>query len=131
MLFCLSSCIFVPFISAYKELGNSPADRKKLFSKSQKDFNTSLLNVSKMQLQSFFIDPKDAYYYFKKNLKNQKVFKIENEYLDFDDEAKLITAYVNVKYFKVPVYIVNDRTEVQVWSFEKKLGWKIKEIKDE
>lgn len=122
----MSGCIFVPAIDAYNQMGLSKVDREKLLPKEVKKFQEALYwSQSQEALQYVREDRRaevgpDLF----KSLENTRVVESKTGSIEYDADSYKATVTVLVRFYKVPFYIVTDRTEKQVWEFTLSDGWK-------
>lgn len=113
----LSGCVLVPFIQAFKEVGATEGDRMALLDKEVKGFNAAVVwgnhteaagyvaPESQLKLSSQFKDATDE-----ERIVDTKVTNVA-----WADSAREATVQVKTKFYRVPVYVVNTRTEEQRW----------------
>ena len=131
-LLVLPSCVLTPLIQGYKDLGVSESDRMQLLP----------LNMKKFQDALYWGDPTEALNYVvsdsrlqmepELNKLRKKTMRIVDSRVDsvsWGDSARDATVKIAMQYYAVPVYIVKERTDEQVWVFETTGGWKLKSTK--
>ncbi|MEN9846437.1 MAG: hypothetical protein RIS36_1584 [Pseudomonadota bacterium] len=122
----LSGCVLVPFIQAFKEVGATEGDRMALLDKEIKGFNAAMVwgnhqeaagyvaAESKLNLSSQFKDTSEE-----ERIVDTKVTNVA-----WADGAREATVHVKTKFYRVPVYVVNTRTEEQRWTWSSG-AWKL------
>lgn len=125
----LSGCILVPFIQAFKETGATEADRMALLSDEVKKFNAAVVWGNKTEAMTFVAGESKLKLQsqFKDNSEDERIVETKVDSVEWGDAARTATVSVKVRYFRVPVYVVNVRKEEQQWQFTMSDGWKIKE----
>lgn len=125
----LSGCILVPFIQAFKETGATEGDRMALLSEEVKKFNAAVVWGNPTEAMTF-VAPESQLKLssqFKDKSEDERIVETKVDSVEWGDAARTATVSVKVRYFRVPVYVVNVRKEEQQWQFTLSEGWKIKD----
>ena len=78
---------------------------------------TFVAGESQLKLSSQFKDHSD----------DERIVETKVDSVEWGEAARSATVLVKVRYFRVPVYVVNVRKEEQQWQFTMSDGWKIKD----
>jgi len=124
----LSGCIIVPFIQAFKETGATPADRMALLQPEAKKFSDAVVMGNKIAAMAFVLPESrsEVSKQIKGKNEDEKVVETRFDDVQWGEDAWNATVTMKVKYFKVPFYIVETRTEEQRWEFSMADGWKLR-----
>jgi hypothetical protein len=125
----LSGCILVPFIQAFKETGATEGDRMALLSEEVKKFNAAVVWGNPTEAMTFVAGDSQLKLssQFKDKSEDERIVETKVDSVEWGDAARTATVSVKVRYFRVPVYVVNVRKEEQQWQFTMGEGWKIKD----
>lgn len=130
--FMLSGCVLAPFIDSYKQAGVSKADREVLLDKSVQEFHQALYWGSMREALAYTDD--ESRNNLREMMRNrrdtEKLVESQVEYVDFSDDAFSADVDVIVRYYEIPVYIVQKRLETQQWIFSYTGGWKFRRVID-
>ena len=127
LLLFLEGCFLAPAIDSFKRLGVTREDRIVLLGPQIKKLEESMGwddNVAALAL----VDEKEQPAFskeFRKQLKSERVVDHKVVNVDFSDDAYKASAEVIVRSYKVPYYVVRERTEMQQWRFNVSDGWKL------
>lgn len=132
-LLSVNACVLLPVIEAVKKSGATESDRMALLSQDIKQFTDYLSWADKVGASQFVADEARAEIMKQYSDIGQSERIIESQLNDvrWEDSAHVAKVALRVKYFKVPFYVVNIRTENQEWVFAMSTGWKLKERKVE
>lgn len=128
----LSGCILVPFIDSFKESGVAESDRVRLFDKQIRQYNYALADGRSGRLLAF-VEPESKESLrpqFRNLFKDQKIVDTRVDMVDFEEESYVANVDLEIRYFKVPQYVVQSRIEQQQWKFTLGSGWQLVSIKD-
>lgn len=119
ILSCLSGCVILaPFIQAWKNAGATEADRMQLFSQQIKRFGEALYWGKGDAV--LYVD-KDADADVRKSLsfprEDIRIVESRIKDVEYEDEAFIANVELSIKYYRIPVYIVTEAAEKQVWRF--------------
>jgi hypothetical protein len=122
----LSGCVLVPFIQAFKEVGATEGDRMALLDKEIKGFNAAIVWGNHTEAAGY-VAPESQLKLssqFKDTSEEERIVDTKVTNVVWADGAREATVQVKIKFYRVPVYVVNTRTEEQRWAWS--LGsWKI------
>lgn len=123
---CISSCILAPFIGSVKDAGLMKGDREALLTKDIKHFGDALY-WGDMQQALTFVAPEVRSTLGKElnAVKGDRVIESSIGAVEFNSRATEAKVDLNVRYYKIPVYLVKTRTEKQTWVFDMLDGWKL------
>lgn len=127
LIICLDACVLVPFIDSYKEMGVTQSDRQALLPKTLKKFQDFIYWGQYANALSFATE--ESAEQIRESLKEYRNFKIVSmsaQDILFSDSSREATAYIVVKYYKIPNYIVVDENVKETWVFSN-TSWKLKE----
>lgn len=122
-----SGCFLAPAIDSFKRLGVTRDDRMRLLAPQVKKFEESM-SWDDSSSALAMVDEKQRVALsgeFRRQLKSERVVDHKIVNLEFSDDAYTATAEVVVRAFKVPYYVVRERTELQKWRFNVSDGWKL------
>ena len=122
-----SGCILVPFVQAFKEVGATEGDRMALLPEQIKKFNAAVVFGNRMEAMSCVSTDSQGKVgsELKDNTEEERIVDSKVNNVVWADNARQATVEMKVKYFKVPVYVVNTRVEEQRWAFNVGEGWKL------
>jgi hypothetical protein len=122
-----SGCVLVPFVQAFKEAGATEGDRMALLPDQIKKFNSAVVFGNRMEAMQYVASDSQNKIAegLKDNSEEERVVDSKVSNVIWADSAREATVEIKVKYFKVPVYIVNTRVEEQRWVFSVGDGWKL------
>lgn len=122
----LSGCVLVPFIQAFKEVGATEGDRMELLDKEIKGFNAAIVWGNHTEAASY-VAPESQLKLssqFKDTTEEERIVDTKVTNVVWGDGAREATVQVKTKFYRVPVYVVNTRTEEQRWVWN--MGsWKV------
>ncbi len=122
----LSGCVLVPFIQAFKEVGATEGDRMELLDKEIKGFNAAIVWGNSTEAASY-VAPESQLKLssqFKDTTEEERIVDTKVTNVVWGDGAREATVQVKTKFYRVPVYVVNTRTEEQRWIWN--MGsWKV------
>lgn len=122
----LSGCVLVPFIQAFKEVGATEGDRMELLDKEIKGFNAAIVWGNNTEAASY-VAPESQLKLssqFKDTTEEERIVDTKVTNVVWGDGAREATVQVKTKFYRVPVYVVNTRTEEQRWIWN--MGsWKV------
>jgi hypothetical protein len=125
----LSGCVLVPFLQAFKEAGATEEDRMALLEQDLRRFNSAVVWGNRAEAMSFVAA--DSRSKVQSTLKardeDERIVDSKVDAVEWGEGAREATVSLKVKFYKVPVYVVNTRSEQQRWSFSHADGWKITE----
>lgn len=126
LLACLQGCVLAPLIQSYKQIGVSESDRQQLLQDSVKDFQRALYwgQAGEAVALTEEASQEELRKLIRTSRKSEKIVESKVDYVEFGDESMDAEVEVVVKYYKVPFYVVNERTERQKWNFSYSSGWK-------
>lgn len=123
----LSGCVFVPFLQAFKEAGATEEDRMALLDQEVRRFNSAVVWGNRTDAMSFVATESRAK--VQKTLKtkdeDERIVDSKVDNVEWGEGAREATVSLKVKFYRVPVYVVNTRSEQQRWTFSHADGWKI------
>lgn len=117
-----------PAIDSFNKLGVTPSDRQALLEDRFRNFSEALYWGEPGEALTF-VTPEsrsDLELIFRRMRKHEKVVDSRIESVGFTDNAFTANIEVTQKYYKIPYYVVNERTENQVWEFHLNGGWLLK-----
>lgn len=123
-----SGCIFVPIYDSFRQIGITESDRVRLLTKDVSKFRDALTWNSKAEALAFVGDPLCAQALSEELQAGEDKIKIVEAKItsvNFTDESRKANVALKVKYFEVPYYTVQTRTEDQDWVFGVGEGWKL------
>jgi hypothetical protein len=115
----LSGCVLVPFIQAFKEVGATEGDRMALLDKEIKGFNAAIVWGNATEAASY-VAPESQLKLapqFKDTSEEERIVDTKVTNVVWGDGAREATVQVKTKFYRVPVYVVNTRTEEQRWTW--------------
>lgn len=129
LVFCLlsmQSCILVPFINSFKQLGATKSDRKVLLEKDIKGFTTAL-RAEQYDVALAYVA--DEYKVEFKNLlrsrqRSERIVDLKVDMFDLSEDVRLSQVDVLQRYYQIPYYVVKDRILSQHWKFQSGL-WRL------
>lgn len=113
----LSGCVLVPFIQAFKEAGATEGDRMALLDKEVKGFNAAVVWGNHTEAAGY-VAPESQLKLssqFKDTSEEERIVDTKVTNVVWADSARDATVQVKTKFYRVPVYVVNTRTEEQHW----------------
>lgn len=127
LVICLDACVLVPFIDSYKQIGVSAGDRQALLPKTLKKFQDFIYWGQYANALSFASDEsveqvRDSF----KEYRDMKIVSMKAQDVVFSESSREATVYVEVKYYRIPNYVVVDDQVKEIWVFSN-TSWKIKE----
>lgn len=122
-----SGCVLVPFVQAFKEVGATEGDRMALLPEQIKKFNSAVVFGNRMEAMHYVSadSQEKVASELKDNAEEERIVDSKVNNVVWADSARQATVEIKVKYFKVPVYVVNTRVEEQRWAFSVGEGWKL------
>ena len=132
MLWCcvlsLNGCFLAPAIDSFKKLGVTSSDREALFPEHMKRFNEALYWGYPQEALKYVVAESRAQVseQLKDTGESERTVETKIRSVDFAKDSYEAKVEVDVRYFKVPVYVVNTRHEKQDWVFSTSDGWKLK-----
>ncbi|HMO02416.1 MAG TPA: hypothetical protein PKD37_05805 [Oligoflexia bacterium] len=132
IIMVFSGCFLAPTISAVKELGLSPADRQAALQKQLKEFNDLRYWGNKTTLSGLVL-PEEKNRLLPNLIvssETRRLLEGKVDFLDFSPDSRQAFVRAKIKYYDVPVFIVQDRYETQEWVFSLSDGWLLKDIKE-
>ncbi len=130
VLFCLPGCAVVPVISGLREMGVSADARQELLRKDLRAFyNAVQTGRTAAALQFVAKDSPEVREQLLQELRSahgkQRVVEGEVDYIDFGEDSRTADVDMRVRYFKIPYYIVKERTERVKWQWYASAGWRL------
>lgn len=122
----LSGCVLVPFIQAFKEVGATEGDRMALLDKEIKGFNSAIVWGNHTEAASY-VAPESQLKLssqFKDTTEEERIVDTKVTNVVWGDGAREATVQVKTKFYRVPVYVVNNRVEEQKWTWSTG-SWKL------
>jgi hypothetical protein len=122
----LSGCVLVPFIQAFKEVGATEGDRMALLDKEIKGFNSAIVWGNQTEAASY-VAPESQLKLssqFKDTSEEERIVDTKVSNVAWENGAREALVQVKTKFYRVPVYVVNTRTEEQKWIWSSG-SWKI------
>lgn len=125
--FIVSACVFAPAIGSIKQAGVVESDRQELLAKEVKHYsdilsmgrpNDALVFVAADQVPTLGSE-------LRKAMRQEKIVESAIDDVTFTNDSYDAEVMMRVKYYKVPVYIVDERMEKQHWTFSLASGWKM------
>lgn len=117
---------------ALKNVAASPAKKVELLQKTVDDFNQDLYWGS-VELASLQVDPKIRTEFqrtYRKRREKERLVDVEVENVAYGKSGDEATITIKVQYYKIPSYVVETRTEQQIWEFGRfDGGWRYLEGK--
>lgn len=124
----LSGCVLVPFIQAFKEVGATEGDRQALLIEELQKFTDGLQWGNKAQALSVVSD--EAREEIASQLRavgdSDKVVDTKVDEIQWGEESFSAKAFVKVRHYTIPFYVVKTRVEEQQWEFSTTAGWRLK-----
>lgn len=127
VILTLPGCLLLPIIEGMHQMGVTSSDRQALLSRDMKLFQDALYWGSHDQAMAYTAESsrEDVGNKLRAMRKSEKIVESQVESVNFSDESYTASVSVAVKYYSVPYYVVNERSEEQVWRFELPAGWRI------
>lgn len=124
-LVLLQGCILAPVIDGFSDLGTTNGDRQALLGKRVKQFNEALywgiptraLALATVENRGKLMDQ------LRSNSESEKIVETKVAFMDFNEDATSADVDVKVKFYRIPYYMVTERTERQKWEFFARSGW--------
>ena len=115
----LSGCVLVPFIQAFKEVGATEGDRMALLDKEIKGFNAAIVWGNHQEAAGYVAAESQLKLssQFKDTSEEERIVDTKVTNVVWADGAREATVQVKTKFYRVPVYVVNTRTEEQRWTW--------------
>lgn len=120
-----SGCFLAPAIDSFNKLGVTSSDRQALLAERIKLFSDALYWGEPSEAMLFVapahrvtLEPE-----FRRIKKQEKIVENKIESVEFSEDARKAKVEMTVRSYKVPFYVVNDRTEIQNWEFNLSDGW--------
>jgi len=142
LLVSTSSCVLMPIINGFNEMGATSSSRQELFKTAVKAFNNAMQSGD-MTTAIAFIDKENIELRtqvkteLRRNKRKEKIVNSEIDFVEFDDSSYKAEVEIRTKFYIIPYYIVNERLEIEEWEFstlnEKKwhlISRKIEKIDD-
>jgi len=123
----LSGCaIASSIIDSYKKVGVTESDRIGLLEEHVKEFHQGIYwNKPEYALKYTAPEGRQVVLNKIKAKKNsERIVSSEVSGVEFTNEAYDADVEVSVKFYKIPRYIVEERTEKERWHFSTPFGWK-------
>lgn len=120
-----SGCFLAPAIDSFNKLGVTASDRQALLEDRFRKFSDALYWGEPGEAITF-VTPEsraDLEPVFRRIRKQEKIVDTKIESVGFSDNAFTAKIEVTQKYYRVPYYVVNERTESQEWEFHVNGGW--------
>ncbi len=117
-----------PAIDSFKKLGVTRSDRVALLPVNLKRFHDSLYWGKPQEALELVLNESRAKVSeeIQGVAEDERIVDSRIRKVDFSEDASDAKVQVSVKYFKVPFYIVNERREMQEWTFSVSDGWMLK-----
>lgn len=128
LLLCtLSGCFLAPIIEGVSEMGATPSDREKLLAKDIKKFNEALYwgNPGRALAYTDDVARMTVSDQIKARRDTERIVESKVSNMEFEPSSYKANVEIQVKYYKIPYYLVTERTEVQDWEFFVGSGWKL------
>ncbi|MEY4667940.1 MAG: hypothetical protein RL518_639 [Pseudomonadota bacterium] len=122
----LSGCVLVPFIQAFKEVGATEGDRMALLDKEIKGFNSAIVWGNHTEAASY-VAPESQLKLssqLKDTSEEERIVDTKVTNVVWGEGAREASVKVKTKFYRVPVYVVNTRTEEQKWTWNSG-SWKL------
>jgi hypothetical protein len=123
-----SGCVLVPFIQAFKEVGATEGDRQRLLGEELKKFTDGLQWGNKVEALSVVSD--EAREEVASQLRavgdSDKVVDTKVDDIQWGEGSFSAKAFVKVRHYTIPFYVVKTRVEEQRWEFSAAAGWRLK-----
>jgi hypothetical protein len=117
----------VPFIQAFKEAGATEGDRKTLLAADVKKFCDAVIWGNRTEALSLVVDeardPIGAQ--LRSAAEEEKIVDSKVDEIQWGDGALTAKAFVKVRFYKIPFYVVKTRVEEQHWEFASGSGWRM------
>lgn len=135
VVLALNGCFLAPAIDSFNKLGVTPVDRRNLLAAKIQSFNDALFFGAPGEAEEFAAPDKRAELEraIRRQRKEEKLVDMRVDSVGFESDAYRAIVDVTVRFYKVPFYVVNERTERQVWDFTVSSGWQLsqrEEVKD-
>lgn len=127
----LAGCqVAVPFIDSFKQIGATEGDRVQLLAKSIKQFQDARYWDDQTVAMNFFLPDKrmELLQTLRRKQKDERIIESKVDDVTFTDDSKSAEVNVLVRSYKVPYYVVNERTERQTWKFSLSQGWQLEAL---
>jgi hypothetical protein len=127
----MSSCILVPFVDSFKQAGLTPSDRRALLGKNVKSFHDAMHwgNINEAIHYADTESTDKITDYLQENAGDEeKIVESKVKSTKFDDGAYTATIEVKTKAYKIPVYVVQERVEREVWKWSMVGEWRLTDI---
>lgn len=120
LLIFANSCALVPFISSYKEMGVTAADRQALLQKQTKKFNKAYSSNHFTEASVYVADEyrQEFFETVRGRSRKEKLVDSKVDLVEMDEDARECNIDVIIRYYQIPFYIVKDRVYKQSWKFD-------------
>ena len=124
----LQGCILAPIIGSVSDLGVRRSDRERLLAQDVRRFNDALfrgnsvdaVKFASVDVRSKLLESLSA------RKKDERIVENQIAGINFtDDDGYQADVQVTVKYYRVPFYTVQERSEKQSWKFSLGGGWEL------
>ena len=123
----LSGCVILaPIIQGFKETGVAEGDRQVLLSKDVKKFHEARYWGGSDALAYISEDKRvEIAQAIHKIQKDERMVDTVVDGSTFEKNSFKASVDVVIRYYKIPYYVVNSRTERQNWEFQVGSGWRL------
>lgn len=130
--FVQQGCFLAPAIDSFNKLGVTESDRKALLGERIHRFRDALYWGEPGEAIAFVLPQSRQMLEpaFRRIRKEEKIVDSRLESVEFLENGYKADVEMIVKYYRVPYYVVNERTEKQVWEFNMSDGWLLSERKE-
>ncbi|MGI6524882.1 MAG: hypothetical protein ACOX2O_06265 [Bdellovibrionota bacterium] len=130
LMFGVSGCVLVPFISGFRELGATADSRQELLNKTIKNFQVAIKSSNITAALSFIDkDNKELREAIRDEMRRtkdkEKIVDSRLDFVEYDDDSYHADVEIRTKFFKVPYYVVMERLEKEKWEFFVRKGWQL------
>ena len=127
-VFLLAGCFLAPTLDSLSKTGLTPRDRRALLPERIKLFQDSLYWGSADDALAVVLpESREALRSELRGLqKKERLVDSKVDGIDFSDQAFEATVEITMRSYRIPVYVVESRTERQSWTFSIASGWMLK-----
>lgn len=121
----LQGCLLLPFFQSAHEMGATESDRQQLLSDRVKDFHSALYWGAPGKAINFVAPAARSAVApsLKSDRDSEKIVESTVRDIQFSESSKIAKIEVVTRFFRVPYYIVKERTEREEWRFSFGDGW--------
>ncbi len=120
-----TSCFLAPAMDSFSKIGVTEGDRQRLLAERLRNFKDALYWSEPGEALTFVVPENRVAMepVFRRIRKEEKIVDSRTESVAFSDSGYKADVEVTFKYYRVPYYVVTERTEAQTWQFSIADGW--------